>query len=462
MDGQQGERWLAALAESLRGLPAAPLGKEDAAALRRRLAREARRDRSLAQALAAYADGELSAAQRRFVEERLLPLAKCRQWRDETLAMRGALQTLASAAAPADALPRTLAALAGEIPRSDPREELSAGLDGEADPAAAARVKALLRKSPVARQLARDWRRTGAALAALPAAAAPPDFAACLAAALPTAEFPVPAPSVLAPAPPPRRWHAFAWATALGLSGLAFWLSFAPPRNAAPLAANSAPIPPAGVAGAARSAAPPGFAGVSAPAPGANVPLVDDEPAAPRELAGPPDPALGKKLDDMLRPGQVVGGGRVEFVCLNVERMHDRVRALFLRHQVAVRSDGPAQDADGELLRIEIEATPEQLQQLLTGLRHAEERDHLVAGLEVRKPAAPAARAAAAVETPRIAANVTIGSTAAAKAEPKTPPAVAVVPPPPPAEPPLPADAPRRVLFVLRSAPASVPGPMPN
>jgi negative regulator of sigma E activity len=129
-------------------------------------------------------------------------------------------------------------------------------------------------------------------------------------------------------------------------------------------------------------------------APGPHQPLVDQHllPDVPKHLPVSITDEPLKRLDQLIRPGQQITlpHSQITFVCLDVAEMYDRLQVVLLQHSIkSERKDLPEQHVDGQILTVEIAATPDQLTQVLANLRTAEDSSRLLTAVEVSEPRKP-------------------------------------------------------------------------
>jgi anti-sigma factor RsiW len=488
-------RSLDAVRRAVGSLPKHSLPTEAESALSARFAVELRHGPELWPLLSAYADDELDAPRRATVENLLAESPEARAAVTELKALSTSLHQLPAENAPAPALDAVAANLAvAERPQLSASEAVSAWLDGELTANESEQLQTRLEASGRARAAEADFRRLRSAVADLQGEAAP---AAALANVFATLRREA-ATSVAANetsrtmARRLKEWLApTGWAVAASLLVFALFRDLRPERSPQPLAEQGAVVQDEeGVKSAPK---PQLVKKESAPrivAPGIDEPWIDEDPPEVRRVV------VGKPLGDLekqLQPGEVVSldGGEVTFICVNVRQMYDRLQVVLALNHLA---GAGAKEATGkrrdDLVRIEIDASADQVRQVVAQLRTLEDFQPLVANLSVQK-APPVRESTGPSKSEAIAKsgsrdklpekmvppNPALVNVPPRKSSPGGPadvklelpkldppkdeaPKVAVKEPPPSATPaPTPANGRVRVAFVLLSTPADPPRP---
>lgn len=161
---------------------------------------------------------------------------------------------------------------------------------------------------------------------------------------------------------------------------------------------------------------------------------------------------LPKSLLELARPGREfeLPGKKITFLCLDVKKMSDRLEIVLLNTTVDRKNLGSAGGKEGDLISVEIEATPSQFSEMLSKFKQHDERERQIAEVEVREPEREpkpmlAAKAEGELKAGQPLANFPSKQDAAAKpvAKDAEPAKEAVVAP-------LPPDAPRKYHVVFR------------
>jgi anti-sigma factor RsiW len=122
-------------------------------------------------------------------------------------------------------------------------------------------------------------------------------------------------------------------------------------------------------------------------------PPIDDE-LLPQKKS--PVPALPASLVQLVRPGVKFEDPdtRITFICLDVKKMADRLQVVLLQNSVGDRDYRTTKERDGEIISVELKATPELLAKVLTDLKDSEEAtfDRIIAEVQVSKPSTVVAR----------------------------------------------------------------------
>ena len=443
--------------------------------------------------LSAYLDGELDASRRALVAKLAAKHPAIARRLDEMRRINAAVASLPKAKLAGDARARLWSEVLEHADlRAAGESAPSACFDGELTQTQAELVEARTSKAQLA--AATECLAIGDALRDLPSYSAP---AGAVAEALKRIKLEVvegaeaaaelrrlpivPAPTdileqainemkPLHPAPKPVAWFAWrreGWATGLAaalLTGvaLAVYSANRPLSHEGPSLADVGEIPDVGLPkGVAESNSAPILSPRIAQKP---VVASDRKPAKPAKENDPfidphlmPEavvvsgekklpPELPEKMLKYLRPGaQIeVPGTTITFTCLDVQKMKGRLLEVVLLKTTVGKNITTKDEADGAIVRVEIEATPSQMGEVLAGLRQAEDTTRLIADMDVQIPKSIGKKAPVAFKEPMPLANVRPdGSPEKENAVPapkESPTEVA----------PLPTDAPRQYLLVFR------------
>jgi anti-sigma factor RsiW len=446
--------------------------------------------------LSAYVDGELDARRSAIVARLSAKHPAIERRIDELRRVSAAVASLPKSKLAGDA---RLEVWANVLKHPDllaaEESAVSACLDGELSPTQSELVEK--RTTNGALKIANQYLEIGDALRDLPSYAAP---AGAISSALAQIKLEVKEgaevaaelrelPRVSAPAdvleqaiaelqplhPPPVkvfRWRREGWATGVAaalLTGVGLFFYQSAPNQQPPIADASAEQPRPIIEVAEKAVEPPKNPVKPTPTPPKNETkslkglvadhsddIIDDRWLPESKIQAvkhdlPKD--LPKSLLELARPGREfeLPGKRITFLCLDVKKMSDRLEIVLLNTTVDRKSLGSVGGKEGDIVSVEIEATPSQFSEMLSKFKQHDERERQIAEVEVREPEPEpkpmlAAKVEGGLKAGPALANVPSKQDAGAK-----PPAVDK--PEPPKETPavtLPPDAPRKYLVVFR------------
>lgn len=129
-------------------------------------------------------------------------------------------------------------------------------------------------------------------------------------------------------------------------------------------------------------------------APSLDVAPAVDEELLPKKKA--PIPALPESLVKLVRPGMKYEDPdtKITFVCLDVTKMSDRLQFILVQNAVGDKDYRTTKERDGEIISVELKATPELLAKVLSDLKDSEEAtfDRIIAEVQVSKPSPAVAK----------------------------------------------------------------------